>query len=147
MACVSHLTLLSFLFGLFFLFGKLLLLHSYYLLKITFHLKRWIGVNKTQKKIKHTYSSGVGWKQVYEVRNTLAVWCLNKVWNLWSEMEWKHICDSCCNDWNGINEHFIKHIGINNLMLYFFLHHWKGWLGCVALGGEALAKNTASPLH
>jgi len=23
----------------------------------------------------------------------------------------------------------------------------KGWLGCVALGGEALAKNTASHLH
>jgi hypothetical protein len=46
--------------------------------------------------------------------------------------------------WKGINEHFIKHIVINYLMLYFFSAPLKRVVGVCGLGGEALAKNTAS---
>jgi hypothetical protein len=57
---VSHLTLLSFLFGLFFLFGKLLLLHSDLSTKNQMAFEALDWGKQDAEKIKHTYSSGVG---------------------------------------------------------------------------------------
>ena len=48
--------------------------------------------------------------------------------------------------WTRMNEATLCTLAIKLLMLYFLLHRWKGWLGCVALGGCAVGEKTASIL-